>query len=181
MSTRRRKTEPAIPDVPAGDEAAPPTVVDLNRYVPAYLTWIANKLSRGASAHYLAAFDTGIETWRCLVLLAIEGAISAQQVSRVIGMDKASVSRCFKSMQSKGLISMDLDAADGRLRIARLTPDGRALHDRIMGVALERERAFLSVLSASEQETLISLLRRLHENLPAVDAATLAYLANKPV
>ena len=80
-----------------------PELVDLERYVPAFLTWIANKLSRGASQHYLAVFDVGIETWRCLVLLAIHGSISAHQVSGVIGMDKASVSRCFKSMQAKGL------------------------------------------------------------------------------
>ena len=94
---------------------ASPTNVDLERYVPAFLTWIANKLSRGASQHYLAVFDVGIETWRCLVLLAIHGSISAQQVSRVIGMDKASVSRCFKSMQSRGLVTIGLDAGDGRL------------------------------------------------------------------
>jgi hypothetical protein len=79
-----------------------PNVVDLEHYVPAYLTWIANKLSRGASQHYLENFDVGIETWRCLVLLAIEGSISAQQVSKVIGMDKGSVSRCFKGMQERG-------------------------------------------------------------------------------
>ena len=164
---------PATP-LPAGAPGAPP-VVDLDRYVPALLTWIANKLSRGASQHYLAAFDVGIETWRCLVLLAIEGSISAQNVSRIIGMDKASVSRCFKGMLARGLISMDLHADDGRVRIATLTPAGRALHDRILGMALERERAFLSVLSADEQDTLIGLLRRLHENLPTVESATARY------
>ena len=100
------------------------TVVDLERYVPAFLTWIANKLSRGASQHYLAAFDVGIETWRCLVLLAIEDSISAQQVSRIVGMDKASVSRCFKSMQARGLITLDLDATDGRLRLATTHEEG---------------------------------------------------------
>lgn len=167
-----------------GDAAAPPEgaarpVIDLDRYVPAFLTWIANKLSRGASQHYLNVFDVGIETWRCLVLLAIEGSISAQRVSRIIGMDKASVSRCFKGMQAKGLIVMQLDAGDGRLRIATLTPKGRALHDQIMGVALERERAFLSVLSEAERDTLITLLHRLHENLPAVDTATAAYVARR--
>jgi DNA-binding MarR family transcriptional regulator len=154
-------------------------VVDLERYVPAFLTWIANKLSRGASQNYLAVFDVGIETWRCLVLLAIHGSISAQQVSRVIGMDKASVSRCFKSMQAKGLIAMSLDAADGRLRIATLTKKGRALHDQILGIALERERAFLSVLNPTEVETLIGLLKRLHENLPAVETATARYVAQR--
>jgi len=150
--------------------------VDLDRYVPAYLTWIANKLSRGASQHYLNLFDVGIETWRCLVLLAIEGSISAQQVSKVIGLDKASVSRCFKAMQETGLIRVELDPNDGRARVAVLTPKGRALHDQIRDVALERERAFLSVLSKQEVETLIGLLRRLHENLPAVEAATQAFI-----
>ena len=159
------------------DRRCPHKVVDLDRYVPAFMTWIANKLSRGASQHYLAVFDVGIETWRCLVLLAVETSISAQQVSKVVGMDKASVSRCFKSMQSRGLITLDLDATDGRLRMATLTKKGRALHDQILGIALERERAFLSPLTASETETLIKLLKRLHENLPEVERATDSYVS----
>lgn len=152
-----------------------PSVVDLERYVPAYLTWIANKLSRGASQHYLDIFDVGIETWRCLVLLAIEGSISAQQISKIMGMDKGSVSRCLKGMQERNLIRTELDQGDGRLRIAVLTPQGRVLHDQIMGMALERERAFLSVLDAKEVDVLIGLLQRLHENLPAVEVATQVY------
>jgi DNA-binding MarR family transcriptional regulator len=154
-------------------------VIDLDHYAPAYLTWIANKLSRGASQHYLSLFDVGIETWRCLVLLAIHGSVTAQQVSRVIGLDKASVSRCFKSMQERGLIRMELDPNDGRARVAVLKPEGRALHDEIREVALERERVFLSVLKPSEVTTLLSLLRRLHENLPAVEAATRDYIERK--
>ena len=94
-------------------------------------------------------------------------------------MDKASVSRCFKSMQSKGLVSMGLDADDGRLRIATLTKKGRALHDQILGIALERERAFLSVLQPDEVTTLIGLLQRLHENLPTVETATERYVGQR--
>ena len=162
----------------AGATSAPKAeknTVDLEHYVPAYMTWITNKLSRGASQHYLNTFSVGIETWRCLVLLAIEDSISAQQVSKVMGMDKGSVSRCFKSMQENGLIRTELDDTDGRVRIAVLTPKGRLLHNQIIGMALERERAFLSVLSEQEVELLIGLLHRLHENLPAVEAATQAY------
>jgi DNA-binding MarR family transcriptional regulator len=150
--------------------------LDLERYVPAYLTWIANKLSRGASQQYLKLFDVGIETWRCLVLLAVDGSVSAQQASRVIGMDKGSVSRSFKSMQERGFIRTNLDVRDGRIRRAVLTPQGRALHARIREVALARERAFLSVLQDTEIDTLLGLLRRLHENLHAVEAATQAYI-----
>ena len=151
-------------------------MIDLERYVPGYLTWIANKLTRGASQAYLAAFDTGVESWRILVLLAIETSISAQRCSKVIGMDKASVSRAFKSLQARGLITIGLDALDGRLRIATITGKGRRLHDSIMAVALERERALLSVFDEKEKDLLIGLLRRMHENLPAVEAATEQYL-----
>jgi DNA-binding MarR family transcriptional regulator len=148
------------------------TVVDLDRYVPGYMTWIANKLSRGASSIYLSAFDIGIETWRLLVLLAIEGSITSQNASRIIGMDKASVSRSFKTMQESGLVKMSLNENDGRSRIAHITTKGRKLHDQILAVAVERERVFLSVLDKTEQETLIQLLRRLHENLPNVEVAS---------
>lgn len=155
-----------------------PAAIDLDRYVPAYFTWIANKLSRGASQHYLNTFGVGIETWRCLVLLAQDGSMSAQYASRVIGMDKGSISRCFKSMQEAGLIRTKLDPNDGRARIAVLTAKGRALHDQIRGVALERERAFLSVLQPKEIEALLGLLHRLHENLPSVETVTQAYVSS---
>jgi DNA-binding MarR family transcriptional regulator len=170
---RRPRPKTAPPD------ATPSGVVDLDRYLPALLAWIATKLQRGASQHYRNVFDVGIETWRCLVLLAIESSISAQRISRITGMDKSSVSRCFKSMQAKGLISMALDDADGRLRIARLTPKGRKLHDQMLGIALERDRALVEVLAPQELDTLIGLLRRLHENLPGVEKATRRYVAQR--
>jgi DNA-binding MarR family transcriptional regulator len=154
-------------------------VLDLDHYTVAYLVWIANKLSSGASRSYLKVFGVGVETWRCLVLLAIHGSIAAQQISQVMGMDKASVSRCFKIMQAKGLIVMGLDASDGRVRIATLTPKGRAVHDQILEMALERERALLSVLSDADRQTLLRLLKRVHENLPAVEVATSAYLTRR--
>ncbi|WP_051243581.1 MarR family winged helix-turn-helix transcriptional regulator [Azohydromonas australica] len=174
MPTRRASS--AKTDTATATALDAPAGIDLDNYVPAYLTWIANKLSRGASQYYLANFDVGIEIWRCLVLLATQEQVSAQQVSKVIGLDKGAVSRCFKEMQSRGFITMGLDANDGRLRMARLTPRGRRLHDQMMGMALAREQALLSVLSAEERKTLVGLLRRLHENLPEVEVATERYL-----
>lgn len=155
------------------------SVEDLERYLPAFLNWIASKLMRGASQHYLNVFDVGIEIWRCLMLLAIENSISAQRLSSIVGMDKASVSRCFKRMQARGLITMALDDTDGRLRIAKLTAKGRKLHDQMIGIALERERALVEVLTPAELDTLIGLLQRLHQNLPAVEEATSRYVAQR--
>jgi DNA-binding MarR family transcriptional regulator len=161
-----------------------PAALDLDRYVTAYFVWIANKLTRGASQHYLNLFGVGSEVWRCMVLLAIHDTISAQQVSQIIGMDKASVSRCFKQMAAKKLIALELNAADGRIRLASLTLHGRHVHDQILGIALARECALVQVLSTDEIDTLLGLLKRMHENLPAVELATQAFIADslaKPV
>lgn len=164
--------------------ASMPSAIDLDKYVPAYFIWIANKLTRGASQHYLNLFGVGSEVWRCMVLLAIHDTISAQQVSQIIGMDKASVSRCFKQMVAKKLIALELDETDGRIRLASLTLHGRHIHDQILGIALARERALVQVLDAKEIDTLLGLLKRVHENLPAVELATQAFIADslaKPV
>ena len=158
--------------------AAVPSAIDLDNYVPAYFVWIANKLTRGASQHYLNLFGVGSEVWRCMVLLAIHDTISAQQISQVIGMDKASVSRCFKQMVAKKLIALELDDSDGRIRLASLTLHGRHIHDQILGIALERERALVQVLNSDETDTLLSLLKRVHENLPAVELATQIFIAD---
>jgi hypothetical protein len=43
------------------------------------------------------------------------------------------------------------------------------LHDRILAVALERERRLLSCLSPEQRAELVGLLNRLHDNLDAVN------------
>jgi DNA-binding MarR family transcriptional regulator len=171
---RRRQAAPT-----AGPGPAPAPAIDLDRYSPAYFTFIANKLARGASAHYLATYGVGIETWRVLVMLAIEGRVTAQRVVQLIGMDKASVSRCFKRMHGQGLICFESDAQDGRLRHASFTPLGRALHDRIRRFALLREQVFHAVLQPAEVDTLLDLLARLHGNLGAVEAASDAFMVDE--
>ncbi|MCW5260564.1 hypothetical protein D5045_10110 [Verminephrobacter eiseniae] len=71
-----------------------------------------------------------------------------------------------------GFIELALDPQGGRARIATLTPSGSAIHDQIREAAMESERAFMSALAAAERKLLLNLLRRLHESLPAVEAAT---------
>jgi DNA-binding MarR family transcriptional regulator len=173
--TIKKSGSPSTPTVPS--QAAP--AIDLDRYTPAYFTFIANKLASGASSHYLETYGVGIETWRVLVMLAIEDKVTAQRVCQLVGMDKGSVSRTFKAMHAKGLIAFSSDAHDGRLRFARFTAKGRKIHDQILAFALHREQILLSVLSAREVDTLIDLLRRVHENLPAVELASDQFVAQQ--
>jgi DNA-binding MarR family transcriptional regulator len=154
-------------------------VLDLDLYVPGLLTMITSNLSGGASAAYLSLYAVGIETWRVMVMLAIEKRVTAQQVVQLLGVDKGAVSRTFKSMSAEGLLHLEPDAHDRRVRYAVMTPKGRALHDRMIRLALWRESAAISVLSGAEVEVLRDLLRRLNANLPHVESASAAFVTKE--
>lgn len=147
-------------------------VLDLDKYLPGLFTLIASNLSGGASSAYLSLYAVGIETWRVMVMLAIEGRVTAQRMVQLLDADKGAISRTFKTMQEQGLLHLEADANDGRVRHAVFTDKGRELHDRILRLALVREAAAISVLSDAELETLRGLLRRVYMNLPQVEQAT---------
>lgn len=143
-------------------------LLDLERYVPAFVTFIANKLSRSATAFYQKRFGVNVTEWRIMSLLAIEPGIPASRICHVIGFDKGPVSRTLAALQERGLIKIETDRLDGRSHSIALTAKGRDKHDTVIGAALERERKLLSCLDEREREVLIDLLRRIHGNLDAV-------------
>ena len=143
-------------------------VLDLDRYVPALITFIANKLSRSATTLYQKRFGVNVTEWRILALLAIEPIISAARICHVIGFDKGPVSRNLAVMEERGLVTIKADQRDGRTHAISMTPKGWATHDAVIAVALERERRLLSCLQKDEREILIGLLLRVHGNLDAV-------------
>jgi DNA-binding MarR family transcriptional regulator len=156
----------------ARSETAPTELtLDLDRYGPAFITFIANKLSNSATAFYQRNFGVNVTEWRIMSLLAIEPGIPASRICSVIGFDKGPVSRTLASMKKRGLIAVRSDPNDGRSHVISLTAKGRATHDRVIVAALARERRLLSCLDPAEQEMLIMLLRRLHDNLDAVAGA----------
>jgi DNA-binding MarR family transcriptional regulator len=171
MATSKNRQARNLRSPAAGRDAKVEQVLDLDRYVPALVTFIANKLSRSATVLYQKRFAVNITEWRILALLAIEPAISAARICHVIGFDKGPVSRTLAAMEARGLVAIKVDREDGRTYAISLTAKGAATHDKVIAAALERERRLLSCLSKAERETLIALLRRVHGNLDAVKGA----------
>jgi DNA-binding MarR family transcriptional regulator len=163
--SKTRNSRPAAPGRPEGGQ-----VLDLDRYVPALITFIANKLSRSATVLYQKRCGVNVTEWRILALLAIEPAISAARICHVIGYDKGPVSRTLAVMEERGLVTIRTDKHDGRTHAISLAPKGQTTHDRVIALALERERRLLSCLSKDERDALIDLLVRIHGNLDAVTA-----------
>ena len=143
--------------------------LDLERYIPALVNFLSNKLSSGASVCYRKNFNVGVIEWRVLAMLKVESNISANRICQVIGLDKAAVSRALKQLQTLGHISFIKNAKDGRSSLAKLTEKGEKLHDKILYVALERERLLLQGVSQKELDTLIEVLLKLNKNIKQVN------------
>src|ERR1700759_3466366 len=145
-STRPRQ-KPAPADVG-------PTL-DLDRYVPAFITFIANKLSNSATARYQRDFGVNVTEWRIMSLLAIEPGIPAARICHVIGFDKGPVSRTLAAMEKRGLVAIRADRHDARTHSISLTAKGQTTHDKVIVAAFDREKRLLSCLGKDEQELLI--------------------------
>lgn len=143
--------------------------LDLDAYVPALITFLANKLSSGASAVYRKQFGIGIVEWRILALLKIEHNISANRICQVIGLDKAAISRALKSLNAKQYLSFIKDENDARSSLINLTDKGIALHNSVYEVAIAREAILLEDLNSDEVETLLGLLRKLNAQVAKVN------------
>ena len=161
------RERPAAADV-AGDARSSPNAPDLENYVPAFLTWIANKLSSSASLIYRRRFGVGIVEWRIMALFAVEPWITAGRICEVIGLDKAGVSRSVRFLLDKGLVETRYRDNNNRRQFIALTRAGIDLHDRIVLVARAREEQLLTGFSEQDRAAAVRLLARMHENLPHV-------------
>src|SRR6201997_1726683 len=120
---------------PSGERAADGPLLDLDRYVPALVTFIANKLSNSATAVYQRNFGVNVTEWRIMTQLALEPGCPASRICHVIGFNKGPVSRTLAVMQKRGLVTIRTDPNDGRTHSIALTARGRGIHDKVIVVA----------------------------------------------
>ena len=108
LRSKARRAGPTAPD----DTRISAHALNLDNYVPAYLTYLAGKISNSASATYRPQFGIGITDWRIMALLATEPWISAGRVCDVIGLDKGAVSRSVRGMKSAGIVDLQRGGYD---------------------------------------------------------------------
>lgn len=158
MTPRRRAR---TPKTSAAAERASPHALDLDRYIPAYFTFLAGKISASASATYRPRFGVGITDWRIMALLAAEPWISPGRICTATGLDKAAVSRSVHDIARAGLVEVLPDSEDQRRQVVALTRKGLALHDEIVKLAIAREEELLQGFTREERRLLLEFLMRL--------------------
>jgi DNA-binding MarR family transcriptional regulator len=148
-----------------------------NRHVPGLILWISNKLSSSASQLYVPRFGISLTDWRVLAFFELHPWSTAAQACVSMDFDKAAVSRSANLLQQAGYLK---SRPQGLRKIEySTTATGKTLYKRMFEVALAREEALLTGLSAAERETLIRLLQRLLANVGAVQQVGLQDLPRR--
>jgi DNA-binding MarR family transcriptional regulator len=163
---RQKKTGRAPSEGAGGGPA-----IDLGDHIATRIAIFSNRVSRAASRFYRERYGIGVVEWRVLMFIGRAGETSANRICSETDLDKGAVSRSLNVLARMGIVSIKEDGADSRRHNIALTARGRALHDRIVPVALERQRELLHDLSPVEVETLKDIIRRMQARVADGKAA----------
>jgi DNA-binding MarR family transcriptional regulator len=112
-------------------------------------------------------------TWagfRILNALWIFDEVDQQEIERLSGNSKASVSSALQTLENRGLIERRRHDTDRRRLLVKMTADGRRELEHAIIEQTRRERAWTGVLSDAEIQQLVTLLSRL-VNQPRPESA----------
>ncbi|NBC32515.1 MAG: MarR family transcriptional regulator [Alphaproteobacteria bacterium] len=139
--------------------------LNLGHFLPHRLAVLAQCMNR-ILAHRCED-ECGLTTaeWRLLAILAQYGALSANAVASYADMDKVRVSRAVSRAVDAGLVRRAIDRSDRRRSVLTLTPEGWAMHDRIVPALLDLESEILADLEDREIDALQVLACRLQERI----------------
>lgn len=142
----------------------PPSLLDH----PSYLASQVSKYGRRHLESALRERDLALIHSGVLAALADLGPLSQQQLADSLDLHKSHLVGAIDQLQDRGLLTRTQDPSDRRRNQVALTPAGRTVAGELDGVGRRSQEGFLDALSATEQATLVALLRRV---LAANDAA----------
>lgn len=139
-------------------------IVDIDHYAPFLLNAVGSAWLRKTSGLYRQQFNLGITEWRVIAMLNIEPLITANRVCEVIRLDKAAASRSLKILCERGYANFETSATDNRKRRWLLSPQGLAIHEKILDVALRCEAELVADIAPDELETFYRVTRQMLAN-----------------
>ena len=126
----------------------------LAEFLPYQLSIASNAVSARIAEQYRKRFALKTTEWRIMAVLGDSGATTQRELGLATLMDKVPVNRACKKLESRGLVQRKPNEKDGRSHLLELTTEGRAVHSRIMPLALKIEAELFSVLTGEEQAAL---------------------------
>jgi DNA-binding MarR family transcriptional regulator len=146
--------------------------LQLARFVPFRLNRLAAAVSQHLSLVYRGRFALDIPEWRVMATVGEDPSCTAQHIAASTRMHKTRVSRAIAHLVKRRLLERVRRPGDRREMQLRLSPGGRRMYARLVPLALLRERALLSCMSARELRGFITGLERLEARLDLAGSST---------
>ena len=140
---------------------APLRTLELENFLPYRLSVLAQIVSESLHDLYAGPFDLTVTQWRVMAALGRFAPLTASDVGQRIVMDKVALSRAVAGLMKRGLVERATDREDRRRASLKLSARGRAMHGRIVPLALEYEERLYATLSAEERHQFDGLSDRL--------------------
>lgn len=143
-------------------------VLELENFLPYRLSVLTQVVSDSLHNLYVGPFGLTVTQWRVMAALGRFGPLTASEVGQRIIMDKVAVSRAVAGLLKRGLIEKATDRSDRRRATLELSAAGRAMHTRIVPIALAYEQRLYEALTAEERERFNMLYDRLFSRAKAL-------------
>jgi DNA-binding MarR family transcriptional regulator len=130
---------------------SPSQALELEKFLPYRLSVLAQLVSESLHDLYAGPFDLAVTEWRVMAALGRFAPLTASEVGQRIVMDKVAVSRAVARLEQRGLVERTTDRADRRRVPLRLSAKGRAVHARIVPLALEYQAKLYAALTPEER------------------------------
>ena len=106
--------------------------------------------------------------WKPLLRLLLDPPGTAAALARGCHLDAGGLTRLLDRLQAKGLCRRERSQEDRRVMTIALTPEGRAVAERIPAILAEAQAQLLHGFGADEEERLRGYLARLYINTRAL-------------
>ncbi|MFY8299224.1 MarR family winged helix-turn-helix transcriptional regulator [Pseudoalteromonas sp. SS15] len=139
-------------------------MLEITEFLPYQLVHLANKVSDDFANVYKEQADLTSPQWRVMAHLA-QSNFTAKQLIDLARIDKSTISRAIKQLESRGLVELRADEKDKRSKVLFLTKEGREIYKKLSVSAKAWEKSLLKDLSEEERVTLKAVLHKLNEHI----------------
>lgn len=139
-------------------------------FLPYQLSVASNAVSGLIAERYRKRFALKIPEWRVMAVLGDTGPATQRDLTAATVMDKVAVNRASKVLEERGLVARAPNASDGRSHLLELTPEGRAIHEEVMPLAIQTESDLFDGFDPEERAQFRTLLERMRERAASLTA-----------
>ena len=126
---------------------------------------LMNLITKPFNTVHGARHGVSLSEWRCVMWLAAHPGASGQDTADGIGMDRMSVSRNLRSLESKDMVGRRENEKDRKRWDWRLTPAGWSVYDQIVPSAIERDALLSGNLGLEEGDAVAKFLAEARKRL----------------